>query len=99
MTTVGVRELKSHLSDYLARAKAGEVIIVTDRGTKVAQLSPVPETAEERLKELARLGLVDWGGQPLSPFTPLEGLEPGSSLSDLIIAERDEGAARFDRPE
>ena len=39
---VGVRELKAQLSAYLARAAAGEVLTVTDRGRPVAVLGPVP---------------------------------------------------------
>ncbi len=39
---VGVRELKAKLSAYLARATAGEVITVTDRGNPVATIGPVP---------------------------------------------------------
>jgi prevent-host-death family protein len=39
---VGVRELKQHLSDYLDRAAAGEVIQVTDRGVPKVQIIPVP---------------------------------------------------------
>jgi prevent-host-death family protein len=39
---VGVRELKQHLSEYLARAEHGEVIRVTDRGRPKALLMPVP---------------------------------------------------------
>jgi len=39
---VGVRELKEHLSEYLRRVAAGEVIRVTDRGVPTAVLSPVP---------------------------------------------------------
>jgi prevent-host-death family protein len=39
---VGVRELKAHLSEYLDRAAAGEVITVTDRGKPVAVLAPLP---------------------------------------------------------
>ena len=35
---VGVRELKSHLSEYLARAADGEDIVVTDRDRPVARL-------------------------------------------------------------
>jgi prevent-host-death family protein len=35
---VGVRELKSKLSEYLNRAAAGEAITVTDRGRPVARL-------------------------------------------------------------
>ena len=37
---VGVRELKSKLSEYLARTAAGEEIIVTDRGNPIARLTP-----------------------------------------------------------
>lgn len=39
---VGVRELKARLSSYLARAAAGEIVTVTDRGRPVAVLSPPP---------------------------------------------------------
>lgn len=39
---VGVRELKAKLSSYLARAAAGEVVTVTDRGRPVAVLAPPP---------------------------------------------------------
>ena len=38
---VGVRELKQHLSDYLDRAAAGEVIRVTDRGHPKVLISPL----------------------------------------------------------
>lgn len=38
---VAVRELKAKLSAYLARASAGEVITVTDRGRPVATLGPL----------------------------------------------------------
>ena len=38
---VGVRELKQHLSEYLDRAAAGEVIRVTDRGRAKAVIGPV----------------------------------------------------------
>lgn len=39
---VGVRELKEHLSEYLERAAAGEVIRVTDHGRPKAILAPLP---------------------------------------------------------
>ena len=38
---VGVRELKQHLSEYLRRVTAGEVIRITDRGVAIAVLSPI----------------------------------------------------------
>lgn len=38
MITVGIRELKNKLSAYIRRARAGEVVLVTDRGEVVAEL-------------------------------------------------------------
>lgn len=40
MKTVGVRELKNRLSEYLRQAKSGEGVLVTDRGQVVAELTP-----------------------------------------------------------
>jgi prevent-host-death family protein len=39
---VGVRELKTRLSEYLDRAARGESIRVTDRGVPKAVLGPLP---------------------------------------------------------
>lgn len=36
--TVGVRELKANLSEYLARAASGEEIVVTDRSRPVVRM-------------------------------------------------------------
>ena len=36
--TVGIRELKAKLSEYVSRAASGEQIVVTDRGKPVARL-------------------------------------------------------------
>lgn len=38
--TVGVRELRQNLSKYLERVKAGENLVVTERGREVARLIP-----------------------------------------------------------
>ena len=40
MKTVGVRELKNRLSEYLRQAKSGDCVLVTDRGQVVAELTP-----------------------------------------------------------
>ena len=39
---VGVRELKQHLSEYLDRAAAGELVQVTERGVPKVQIVAVP---------------------------------------------------------
>jgi prevent-host-death family protein len=40
MKTVGVRELKNRLSEYIRQARSGESVLVTDRGQVVAELTP-----------------------------------------------------------
>jgi prevent-host-death family protein len=46
MPTVGLRELKNRLSEYVRKVKSGETVLVTDRGEVVAQLSPPIEQPE-----------------------------------------------------
>ena len=99
MTTVGVRELKAHLSEYLARARAGEVITVTDRGEKVAQLTAPAATEEDSVWAMVRAGQAQWSGRRLGPARPVTKARRGTSVSDLILEERDEGAARFEKGE
>jgi len=40
MKTVGVRELKNRLSEYIRHVRTGETVLVTDRGEVVAELTP-----------------------------------------------------------
>jgi antitoxin (DNA-binding transcriptional repressor) of toxin-antitoxin stability system len=40
MLTIGIRELKNRLSEVMRAVKAGEHVLVTDRGTVVAELAP-----------------------------------------------------------
>ena len=43
--TVGIRELKARLSEYVSRAANGEQIVVTDRGRPVARLVGLGEAS------------------------------------------------------
>ena len=66
MKTVGIRELKNHLSEYLRRVRLGESVLVTDRGEVVAEFSPPTRGAADTslpagLLALARRGLVTLG--------------------------------------
>lgn len=42
---VGIRDLRQNLSVYVERVLTGEVFEVTDRGTPVALLGPLPDAA------------------------------------------------------
>ncbi len=66
MKTVGIRELKNHLSEYLRRVRHGESMLVTDRGEVVAEFSPPTRGAADAslpagLLALAKRGLVTLG--------------------------------------
>jgi antitoxin (DNA-binding transcriptional repressor) of toxin-antitoxin stability system len=65
MKSVGVRELKNRLSEYLREVRAGERVLVTDRGEVVAELAPPGQSHEPdvpaALLVLARRGLVTLG--------------------------------------
>ncbi len=47
MASVGIRELKTHASDIVERAEAGEAFLVTRRGRPVAVVLPFTVDAED----------------------------------------------------
>jgi prevent-host-death family protein len=57
MASIGVRELRQRASELLRRVEQGETIEVTDRGRRVAILSPPPEG--NPLQRLRALGDVE----------------------------------------
>jgi prevent-host-death family protein len=66
MKTVGIRELKNRLSEYLREVRAGENVLVTDRGEVIAELLPPGQVRADPsvppgLVQLARRGLVTMG--------------------------------------
>lgn len=46
MESVGIREMKAHLSQLVRRVKAGETVAVTERGKIVALLQPPPSAPQ-----------------------------------------------------
>ena len=66
MKTVGIRELKNHLSEYLRKVRLGDSVLITDRGEVVAEFSPPGRVSSDTslpagLLTLARRGLVTLG--------------------------------------
>ena len=49
MKTVGVRELKNRLSEYLREVRSGESVLITDRGEVIAELSDWARSAKQDL--------------------------------------------------
>jgi prevent-host-death family protein len=92
MMVVGVAQLKAKLSEYLARVRGGEEVVVTDHGRAVARIVATDD-AGERLAELERKGLVRVGSmRPPRGF--LDAPRPkltGPDLTEALIDERRTG--------
>jgi prevent-host-death family protein len=86
---VGTRELKSRLSEYMRRVKAGETITVTEHGKTIGQIVPVRATIEERIQAMVAAGQAEWNGQKLSPYKPKAINKGKRQLSDLIVEDRE----------
>lgn len=90
-----MRELKNRLSEYLRDVRAGERVLVTDRGEVVAELAPPGEGGQgvdvpAALVVLARRGLVTLGGPGdggLYPRLPRRGRRK-LTASQLLDDER-----------
>lgn len=87
MSSVGIRDLKQNASAVVARAAAGEIITVTDRGRPVAQLTPLPPPT---LKERVERGLVRAPKHPFSTLPPPLPAGPGPRLTELLEESREE---------
>ena len=94
MKTVGVRELKDRLSEYLRLVREGEEVLVTDRGRVVAELRQ-PGTrgdmAYPALLEAVRAGRVRLGTRNSSDlYPPLDRILPVGAAAKLLDEERGE---------
>ena len=86
--TVGVRELKNKMSEYLRRMKSGEIIVITERGKPIGQLGPMHKTLEDRMRALAASGFLEWSGKKLKPHKPSIINTSDRQISDLIVEDR-----------
>lgn len=87
MDEVGIRALKQNASSVVAAAAAGETLWITDRGRRVAQLSPISQSGLERLITAGR------ARPPRRAIADLIPPGPGDPLSTELRALRD--AERF----
>jgi len=81
---VGVRELHDRLSEYLERVEAGDEVVVTRRGRRIARLSGLD--AERPLEVLERRGLIRMPKGSRTPHTAQ--IKASGSVSDLVSEQR-----------
>jgi len=90
---VTVRELKARLSDCLRRVRAGEEVVVTLRGRRVARIVAEPEfaaTEDDDAEIVARLDELPWVNAPEAAGRPSGATDPirvpeGERLSSELL--------------
>ena len=101
MTQAAISELKAKLSEYLTKVKAGEEVVVTDRGRPVARLVPYDAgpKRDPDIQDLARRGLIILGRGRLREelLQPSPVKDPEGGVLKALLEEREEGPANSNR--
>lgn len=84
--SVGIRELRDHLSRYLEQVKAGSTVTVTDHGRVIATI--VPMRYSRHMLELAAQGKVRLPTRPPMRVADIPKIEIEGGLSDLLHEAR-----------
>lgn len=95
MKNARISELRDGLSEYLARVRKGETIIVFDRDTPIARIEPVPPMDDfpEWAREAIRRGILtpprirDDAKLPWPPYKPRK----PARLVEALLEERRNG--------
>lgn len=94
MKTTGIRELKNRLSEYIHLVRAGEQVLVTDRGQLVAvirQPGSADDFPQSVLHDLARQGKARLGAPNKAALYPaLQPLLKDEEVLSLLDEERGE---------
>lgn len=96
MQKASVSELKASASEYLMRVKAGEEVLLTDRGKPIAKIIPLRNSelaADYRMAqlELAGLARVGKGKLPADFWNSARLRDNEGAVLAALIAEREEG--------
>jgi prevent-host-death family protein len=95
MTSAAVSEIKARFSEFLGRVKAGDEVVITDRGRPVARLCPLarPTAAADDLSRLEKLGLVRLGSGklPRGFWARARPEDPGGTVLGALLEERESG--------
>lgn len=89
VTTVGIRELKAQLSQYLRQVKSGETIIITEWGKPVGRIIPIETSLNEKIKTLISTGFVNWNGEKLTAVKPPAKTKGNKTISQLLLEDRE----------
>ena len=86
---IGIRELKSTLSECVREVRAGKTIVVTDHGQPVARIIAEALSLRERVDALRRAGAIAWSGRRLRPAKAAGKVRGTKTVADLIVEDRE----------
>lgn len=94
-TSASIADLKARLSEFVRRAKAGNEVVITERGVPVARLTglEIAERRATRRDRLTRTGAVRPGKGRVrrTLHNPPGGEGGGAEVLAALLAERGEG--------
>ena len=86
---IGIRELKSTLSECLRQVKSGRSVVVTEHGQPVARIIPEGISVRARVEALKKAGTIAWSGRRLRPARPVGKVRGGRTVADLVVENRE----------
>ena len=91
MVSAVIKDVKNNLSRLLARVKAGEEILITERGRPVARIVKEDQgdkSIRTALRPLVRKGLIVLPSRSILKASISAEEVPGKSVSDMVIEDR-----------
>ncbi len=86
--SIGIRELKSKLSECVREVKRGGTVVVTEHGRAVARLVPETDSLDDRLDMLKKTGTMLWSGRRLGRATPSVRARGKRAVADILVENR-----------
>ncbi len=81
-----IRELKTHLSEYIRQVTAGETVTISVHNRPVAKIVPIKQ--QTTLDDLAVQPGISWNGGKATGLPRGEKLPVGVSVSDWVVEDR-----------
>jgi len=96
MKNARISELRDGLSEYLARVRKGETVIVYDRDTPIARIEPIEAydpNVPEWVRDAERRGILSPPKSPGPPIVlgPPVKIDPKFSILEALLEERRTG--------
>lgn len=81
-TSIGVREFRDHLSQYLERVKAGETLTITEHGRPIARIAG--SSMPPRLLQLIARGEATAATRPATDLLKIKRVKMKGTIQDFI---------------